>query len=83
MALGTVAVRVLRAHGLMAADRRGPNSNGTSDPYVVVQCTSGAKGKTTVRSLVSTPPLVGQGEDHGEEGHARTLTLTLTLTPNP
>ena len=83
VALGTVAVRVLRAHGLMAADRRGPNSNGTSDPYVVVQCTSGAKGKTTVRSLVSTPPLVGQGEDHGEEGHARTLTLTLTLTPNP
>jgi len=43
VALGTVAVRVLRAHGLVAAD-----SGGMSDPYVVVQCTSGAKGKTSV-----------------------------------
>ena len=55
VALGTVAVRVLRAHGLMAADRRGPNSNGTSDPYVVVQCTSGAKGKTTVKKATLEP----------------------------
>ena len=44
VALGTVEVRVLRAHGLMAADRKG-----TSDPYVVIQCTSGAKGKTSVK----------------------------------
>ena len=38
--VGTVAVRVLRAKGLMAADK-----GGKSDPYVVMQSTNGAKAK--------------------------------------
>ena len=50
VALGTVVVRVLRAHGLAAADR-----GHTSDPYVVVQCTSGAKGKTSVKKATLDP----------------------------
>ena len=45
MALASVVVRVLRAHDLVAAD-----SNGASDPYVVVQCSSGDKGKTSVKT---------------------------------
>ena len=51
IALGTVAVQVLRAQGLAAADK-----DGTSDPYVVVQCTSGDKGKTSVKKAALTLP---------------------------
>ena len=47
--MGTVAVRVMRAKGLVAADRAKKGKAGTSDPYVVVQSTNGAKGKTSVK----------------------------------
>ena len=45
-----MAVRVLRAKGLMAADK-----GGKSDPYVVVQSTNGAKAKTSVKKSTLSP----------------------------
>ena len=47
--VGTVAVRVMRAKSLVAADRAKKGKAGASDPYVVVQSTNGAKGKTSVK----------------------------------
>ena len=47
---GTVTVRVLRATGLVAADK-----GGTSDPYVVVQSGSGKKEKTSVKKGTVSP----------------------------
>ena len=47
---GTVTVRVLRATGLIAADK-----GGTSDPYVVVQSASGKKEKTSVKKGTVNP----------------------------
>ena len=47
---GTVTVRVLRATGLVAADK-----GGTSDPYVVVQSGSGKKEKTSVKKGTVNP----------------------------
>ena len=47
---GTVSVRVVRATGLLAADR-----GGTSDPYVVVQSAGGKKAKTSVKKRTLDP----------------------------
>ena len=47
---GTVTVRVLRATGLVAADK-----GGTSDPYVVVQTAGGKKTKTSVKKKTLDP----------------------------
>ena len=47
---GTVTVRVLRATGLIAADK-----GGTSDPYVVVQSAGGKKEKTSVKKGTVNP----------------------------
>ena len=48
--MGTVTVRVLRAIGLVAADK-----GGTSDPYVVVQSAGGKKEKTSVKKGTVSP----------------------------
>ena len=47
---GTVTVRVVRATGLLAADK-----GGTSDPYVVVQTAGGKKAKTSVKKKTLDP----------------------------
>ena len=47
---GTVTVRVVRATGLLAADK-----GGTSDPYVVVQTAGGKKTKTSVKKKTLDP----------------------------
>ena len=47
---GTVSVRVVRATGLLAADK-----GGTSDPYVVVQSAGGKKAKTSVKKKTLEP----------------------------
>ena len=47
---GTVSVRVVRATGLLAADK-----GGTSDPYVVVQAAGGKKAKTSVKKKTLDP----------------------------
>ena len=50
--MGTIAVRVMRAKGLVASDRAKKGKAGASDPYVVVQSTNGAKGKTSVKKAL-------------------------------
>ena len=45
-----VSVRVVRATGLLAADK-----GGTSDPYVVVQSAGGKKAKTSVKKKTLEP----------------------------
>ena len=47
---GMATVRVVRATGLLAADR-----GGTSDPYVVVQSAGGKKAKTSVKKRTLDP----------------------------
>ena len=47
---GTATVRVVRAMGLLAADK-----GGTSDPYVVVQSAGGKKAKTSVKKKTLDP----------------------------
>ena len=72
---------MLRAHGLAAADR-----GHTSDPYVVVQCTSGARGKTSVKTATLEPEwdetfaMSIFDKDIVVLTLILTLTLTLTLT---
>ena len=46
----TATVRVLRATGLVAADK-----DGTSDPYLVVQSAGGKKAKTSVKQGTVSP----------------------------
>ena len=47
---GTATVRVVRATGLLAADK-----GGTSDPYVVVQSAGGKRAKTSVKKKTLEP----------------------------
>ena len=47
---GTATVRVVRATGLLAADK-----GGTSDPYVVVQSAGGKRAKTSVKKKTTEP----------------------------
>ena len=45
----------MRAKGLLAADRAKKGMSGTSDPYVVVHSTNGARAKTSVKQATINP----------------------------
>ena len=45
----------MRAKGLVAADRAKKGVAGTSDPYVVVHSTNGARAKTSVKKATINP----------------------------
>ena len=45
----------MRAKGLVAADRAKKGVAGTSDPYVVVHSTNGARAKTSVKQATINP----------------------------
>ena len=79
---GTATVRVVRATGLLAADK-----GGTSDPYVVVQSAGGKKAKTSVKKKTLEPEW-DETLDLTVPDLATPLSLTVmdydkVCTPNP
>ena len=79
---GTATVRVVRATGLLAADK-----GGTSDPYVVVQSAGGKKAKTSVKKKTLEPEW-DETLDLTVHDLAAPLSLTVmdydkVCTPNP
>ena len=87
--MGHVAVRVVRAKGLLAADRAKKGMSGTSDPYVVVHSTNGARAKTSVKQATINPEWDETLEINVYDAAVPLLTLILaliltpTLTPTP
>ena len=79
----------MRAKGLVAADRAKKGVAGTSDPYVVVNSTNGARAKTSVKKATINPEWDETLEINVYDAAVPLLTLILaliltpTLTPTP
>ena len=73
----------MRAKGLLAADRAKKGMSGTSDPYVVVHSTNGARAKTSVKKATINPEWDETLEINVYDAAVPLLTLILALILTP